>query len=115
MRTSQKREMAEWAVRYRFPSIAPPCRAFSIIYTRYLYHPKLSDANELIAGWLIALTNTKKTWGYGLCFLLLRDAKGFGWYHKRVYHIYRELELNMHIKPRKRLQREKPDYIFPHR
>ena len=29
--------------------------------------------------------------------------------HKRVYRIYRELELNMRIKPRKRLQREKPD------
>ena len=34
--------------------------------------------------------------------------KGFKWNHKRVYRIYRELELNLRIKPRKRLVREKP-------
>ncbi len=31
----------------------------------------------------------------GLCFLDLRNVKGFGWNHKRVYRIYRELELNL--------------------
>ena len=35
--------------------------------------------------------------------------KGFRWNHKRVYRIYRELELNLRIKPRKRLKRDKPD------
>ena len=30
---------------------------------------------------------------------------------KRVYRIYRELELNLRIKPRKRLKREKPDEL----
>ena len=34
--------------------------------------------------------------------------KGFKWSHKRVYRIYRELELNLQIKPRQRLVREKP-------
>jgi putative transposase len=33
-------------------------------------------------------------------------VKGFGWNHKGVYRIYRELELNLHIKPRKRLVRQ---------
>jgi len=28
--------------------------------------------------------------------------------HKRVYRIYRELELNLRIKPRRRLKRDKP-------
>lgn len=42
-------------------------------------------------------------------FLHLRNVKGFKWNHKRVYRIYRELELNMRIKPRKRLQREEPE------
>ncbi len=35
--------------------------------------------------------------------------KGFRWNHKRVYRIYRELELNLRIKPKKRLVREKPE------
>ena len=34
--------------------------------------------------------------------------KRFSWNHKRVYRIYRELELNLPIKPRKRLVRDKP-------
>ncbi len=39
-------------------------RAFRISETCYRYQPKLSDENELIADWLIALTNAKKTWGW---------------------------------------------------
>lgn len=35
--------------------------------------------------------------------------RGYGWNHKRIYRIYRELELNLRIKPRKRLVREKPE------
>jgi len=41
----------------------------------------------------------------------MRNVQGYGWNHKRVYRIYRELELNLRIKPRKRLKREKPDAL----
>ncbi|MFT0214142.1 IS3 family transposase, partial [Pseudomonas sp. F1_0610] len=37
--------------------------------------------------------------------------KGFKWNHKRVYRIYCELELNLRIKPRKRIKRDKPDAL----
>ena len=55
------------------------------------------------------LTSNQRNWGFGLCFLYLRNVKGFGWNHKRVYRIYRELELNIRIKPKKRIVREKPE------
>ena len=53
----------------------------------------------------------RRTWGFGLCFLYLRNVKGHAWNHKRVFRIYRELELNIRIKPKKRLKREKLDAL----
>jgi len=41
--------------------------------------------------------------------LFLRNVKGYPWNHKRVYRIYRELELNLRINPKKRIVREKPE------
>ncbi len=35
--------------------------------------------------------------------------KGVLWNHKRVHRIYRELELNLRIKPKKRMDRAKPE------
>jgi putative transposase len=101
--------MAQQAVTARGVSIRLACHAFDISETCYRYQPKLSDENAKIADWLIRLTTTYRTWGFGLCFLHLRNVKGYGWNHKRVYRIYRELELNLRIKPKKRLKREKPE------
>ena len=77
--------------------------------TCYRYTPKLSDENKEIAALLLDLSQCQRNWGFGLCFLYLRNVKGYTWNHKRVYRIYRELELNLRIKPRKRLTREKPE------
>jgi putative transposase len=63
--------------------------------------------HERVADWWIRLTANQCNWGFGLCFLYLRNVKRFGWKHKRVYRIYRELELNLRIKPKKQLTREK--------
>ena len=35
--------------------------------------------------------------------------KDFNWNHRRIYRFYKALELNLRIKPRKRLGREKPE------
>ena len=58
------------------------------------------------------LTDNNRNWGFGLCFLYLRNVKGYRWNHKRVYRIYKALELNLRIKPRKRLKRDKPDALM---
>ena len=70
------------------------CITFLISETCYRYQAKLSDDNALIVDWLIRLTHNQKNWGFGLCYLFLRNVKGYQWNHKRVYRIYRELELN---------------------
>jgi putative transposase len=101
--------MAKQAVDLKQVSIAMACRAFSISESCYRYERKLSDENAEIADWLVRLTSTYRSWGFGLCYLYLRNVKGFGWNHKRVRRIYRELELNLRIKPKKRLVREKPE------
>ena len=103
--------MAVEAVAQKGVSIALACRTFGVSERCYRYEPKLKSENERIGDLLIGLTNAHRTWGFGLCYLHLRNVKGYLWNHKRVYRIYRELELNLRIKPRKRLKREKPEEL----
>jgi len=97
--------MAEQTVRDRDMPIRLACQAFGVSQTCYRYVGKANAENERIADWLLRLTQSYRNWGFGLCYLYLRNVKGSGWNHKRVYRIYRELELNLRIKPRKRLVR----------
>ena len=76
--------MAQWAVASKRVSIRQACADFSVSQTCYRYQPKLSDENERIADWLVHLTYNQKNWGFGLCFLHLRNQ------------------------PKKRIVREKP-------
>lgn len=98
-------------MRLRGVSIRLACQAFRISETCYRYRPRMAAENALIADWLLRLTYANRTWGFGLCFFYLRNVRGFKWNHKRVYRIYRELELNLRIKPRRRLQRDKPNAL----
>ncbi|MEZ5482723.1 MAG: IS3 family transposase [Porticoccaceae bacterium] len=108
LKPSQRREMAKNIVVSRQVSVRFACICMGISETCYRYEARLSVENQQIADWLLRLTTTHKRWGFGLCFLYLRNVKGYGWNHKRVYRIYRELELNLRIKPKRRLQRDYP-------
>ena len=103
--------MAKRAVDRFQVSIRIACEALEISETCFRYRPQLSDENAEIAEWLLRLTQTYKRWGFGLCFAYLRNVKGFCWNHKRVYRIYRELELNLRIKPKRRIRRDRPDEL----
>lgn len=68
-------------------SIALACRAVGLGETCYRNSPSLRVENERIADLLVGLTNARKTWGLGLCFL------------------------HLGTKPRRRLKREKLDAL----
>lgn len=108
VKPSHRKEMAIEAINQRGISIKLACKTFNISETCFRYTAILSGENAEIADWLLRLTECHRNWGFGLCFLHLRNVKGFLWNHKRVYRIYSELELNLRIKPRKRIVREKP-------
>ena len=100
------------AVKGKDISITLACEIFTVSQTCYRYEAKGNVENARIADWLVRLTDNQRNWGFGLCFLYLRNVKGYPWNHKRVYRIYTELELNLRIKPKKRLQREKPEPLL---
>jgi putative transposase len=101
--------MAQNAVKKCGLSIRVACDIFLVSETCYRYQALRNTENQRIADWLVRLTRHQRNWGFGLCFLFLRNVKGFTWNHKRVYRIYRELELNLRIKPNRRLIRAAPE------
>ena len=103
--------MAERAVKERRLSNRLACEIFKVSKSCYRYESNTNVEKDQIAQWLIRPTDNHRTSGFGLCFLYLRNVKWFGWNHKRVYRIYRELELNLRLKPRKRLLRDKPQAL----
>lgn len=108
VKPSHRREMAHAAKKRHGISVSLACKTFSMSEVCFRYERRLVDENQEIADWLVRLTTTYRNWGFGMCFLYLRNVKKFLWNHKRVYRIYRELELNLRIKPKKRITREKP-------
>lgn len=111
VRLSSGREASYDTVEKRGVSIRLACAAFMIGETCYRHESKNQPENESIAMWLVKLTLRHRRRGFGLCFLYLRNERGFEWNHKRVYRIYRELELNLRIRPSKRIRRGKPEAL----
>lgn len=90
-------------------TIRHACATFAISETCYRYQSSQAPENAAVDDWLLRLTTAHRSWGFGLCFLYLRNVKQFGWNHTRVYRVYRTVELNLRIKPRQRLVRAVPE------
>lgn len=87
VRFSHRPEMAQRAVWDKTILIRFACEAFRVSEFCYRYEAKNNAENELIANWLIRLTDNNRNWGFGLCYLYLRKIKNFTWNHKRIYQI----------------------------
>ena len=91
VRPSRRKEMAIKAVKECGICIRVARQAFRISESCYRYERKLDAANEEVVKWLINLTDNHRNWGFDLCYLYLRNLKGFKWNYKRVYRVYKEL------------------------
>ncbi len=111
VRPSERKQMACNAHSKFGISIRFACSIFKISQGCFRYTRVSCQASKEIAQWMIRLTNKERRWGFGLCFDYLRNVLGKPWNHKKVYRIYRELELNLRIKPRRRLKVVKPETL----
>ena len=64
-----QREMAQRVVRDKAIPICLACEAFRVSEYYYRYEVKNNAENELIANWLIRLTDNNRSWGFGFCYL----------------------------------------------
>jgi len=106
-----RRALAQHTVQTARTTIRHACATFGISETCSRYQGTQTEENAQIEDWLLRLTTAHRSWGFGLCFLYLRNVKQFTWNHKRVYRVYRALALNLRIKPRQRLVRALPERL----
>ena len=72
----------------------------------FLYKPTLRDGSLVITT-LLELAERYPRYGFAKYFAVLR-REGYTWNHKRVYRIYRQLQLNMRRKGKRRLPSRAP-------
>ena len=84
LRPPHRRELGVRAVAEKGLSVMLARWAFGISEACYRYQPKLKLENAVIADWLVRLTDNHRNWGFGLCFLYLRNVRGKGWNHQWV-------------------------------
>ena len=82
------------------------CVMLNLSRSVYRYQSKPSDDEELREQ-LLSLASRKPRWGFQKMSAYLKN-QGRSWNHKRVRRVYRALELNLRVKPKKRLPVRNP-------
>ena len=77
-------------------SVSKACTALRISRSVFLYKPTPRD-DSLVITTLLELAERYPRYGFAKYFVVLR-REGYTWNHKRVYRIYRQLQLNMRRK-----------------
>lgn len=106
MRPGDRREVARRAAGEHHLSKRRACRLYSISSGCYRYESRVKPDDQIVDV-LTRLAESRPRWGFGLMFDWLR-LHGHGWNHKRVYRVYKELELNLRIKPKRRFPSRNP-------
>lgn len=78
------------------------CRTFKISTSVYRYKPLKKEDDNKYHSLLIQMAENRPTWGFWMMYYRLRNA-GHSVNHKRVYRLYKEANLNIRRKTRKRV------------
>jgi putative transposase len=106
MTASQRQTLAAEAITKHGLSERQACRLVGISRMGYRYVPKRPDDGEIIAR-LQDLAERKPRWGLGKMVGRLR-LDGHRWNHKRIRRVYRQLQLHIRVRPKKRLRSRSP-------
>jgi putative transposase len=93
--------LATYAIDEHKLSERQACRTVNLNRGTYRYPARQTEDLEIVQE-LRQLAERQPRWGCGKMTHYLRN-QGRGWNHKRIRRVYRELALNLHRKPRKRL------------
>jgi putative transposase len=93
-------------------SIRQACILLKISTSVFYYEPVPSQDKEIIAA-IKQLLEHDSDWGFWKVFKTLRN-QGNSWNHERVYRVYKELQLNIRRRTKKRLpERVKDPLVLP--
>lgn len=79
------------------------CNILRLSRSAYLYKPAEKRDHSVTKALLLA-SKEHPRWGFEKLFALLKN-QGYKWNHKRVYRVYKENNLNLRSKKKKRLKR----------
>jgi len=97
----ERRRLAKEALQENQLSERQACRYLGISRTAYRYQSQKAGDEEIIE-LLEEIAARKPRWGFKKMHDYLKN-QGYGWNHKKVRRIYREIGLNIRVKPKKRL------------
>ena len=106
VRPGERREIARWMATERDFTCRQAARCCSISQGCYWYRSRRHPDHDIV-NVLQRLAASRPRWGFGLMFDWIR-SQGRDWNHKRVYRVYKELALNLRIKPKKRIPSRNP-------
>lgn len=90
-----------------------PVTSLRSVKASIAYNPCL-PMRPAYCGLVAAHHQCQRGWGFGPLFHLTANVRGFGWHYMSFYRKLRELGLNIRIKPKMRLVREKAEVLIVH-
>ena len=97
----ERRDLAEHMMDKHGLSERQACRTVNLPRCTYRYQAKRTNDQPIVIE-LRQLAESQPRWGCRKMTDYLRN-QGHRWNHKRIRRIYRDLSLNLHRKPKKRL------------